>query len=228
LAAASWRRCWRCRGIGPQHRRAASSAPPTTAVFDPPMATLATGAGRDLTASPRPPQRAAGRGSGNFSDSTARPAAAPGVQPGPDGPCGATVCTPRQTRLRPLPLAGHCAAYACRRSRCLPVKGDATRPLPFQVIGVGVVLDAAAGWLIDQRLDVGLLRRAVGSSPAARQASRRSDHRHDRAGAGGRSWGSRLEVGEEADPLGAQSQPKRLRFHPSISPLGAPADSPPV
>ena len=34
---------------------------------------------------------------------------------------------------------------------------DATKPLPFQVIGVGVVLNAAGEVLIDQRLEEGLL-----------------------------------------------------------------------
>ena len=34
---------------------------------------------------------------------------------------------------------------------------DATKPLPFQVIGVGVVVNAAGEVLIDQRLEEGLL-----------------------------------------------------------------------
>ena len=34
---------------------------------------------------------------------------------------------------------------------------DASKPLPFQVIGVGVVINAAGEVLIDQRLEEGLL-----------------------------------------------------------------------
>ncbi|EDY37663.1 A/G specific adenine glycosylase [Cyanobium sp. PCC 7001] len=69
---------------------------------------------------------------------------------------GATVCTPRQPRCGACPWQGHCAAYAAGDPARFPVK-DAPRPLPFQVIGVGVVLNDAGEVLIDQRLPEGLL-----------------------------------------------------------------------
>lgn len=69
---------------------------------------------------------------------------------------GATVCTPRNPSCGACPWQGHCAAYAAGHPAAYPVK-DAPRPLPFQVIGVGVVLNDAGEVLIDQRLDEGLL-----------------------------------------------------------------------
>ncbi|CAK6702039.1 Adenine DNA glycosylase [Synechococcus sp. CBW1107] len=69
---------------------------------------------------------------------------------------GATVCTPRQPSCGVCPWQGNCAAYAAGDPARYPVK-DAARPLPFQVIGVGVVLDPAGRVLIDQRLNEGLL-----------------------------------------------------------------------
>ena len=69
---------------------------------------------------------------------------------------GATVCTPRNPRCGVCPWRGHCAAYAAGEPAAYPVK-DAPRELPFQVIGVGVVLNAAGEVLIDQRLNEGLL-----------------------------------------------------------------------
>ena len=54
------------------------------------------------------------------------------------------------------PWQTHCAAYAAGDPRRWPVT-DAPKPLPFQVIGVGVVLNAAGEVLIDQRLEEGLL-----------------------------------------------------------------------
>ncbi|MDM7936630.1 MAG: 8-oxo-dGTP diphosphatase MutT [Cyanobium sp. CZS 48M] len=69
---------------------------------------------------------------------------------------GATVCTPRQPRCGHCPWRPHCAAYAAGDPTRFPVK-DASSPLPFQVIGVGVVLDGAHRVLIDQRLEEGLL-----------------------------------------------------------------------
>jgi len=69
---------------------------------------------------------------------------------------GATVCTPRNPRCGDCPWQGHCAAYAAGDPAAYPVK-DATRELPFQVIGVGVVLDGGGRVLIDQRLNEGLL-----------------------------------------------------------------------
>ena len=69
---------------------------------------------------------------------------------------GATLCTPRQPDCHRCPWQSHCAAYAAGDPRRWPVT-DAPKPLPFQVIGVGVVLNAAGEVLIDQRLEEGLL-----------------------------------------------------------------------
>jgi len=69
---------------------------------------------------------------------------------------GATVCTPRHPSCGRCPWQGHCAAYAAGNPADYPVK-DAARELPFQVIGVGVVLNDEGLVLIDQRLNEGLL-----------------------------------------------------------------------
>ena len=69
---------------------------------------------------------------------------------------GATVCTPRQPDCPHCPWADHCAAYAAGDPSRWPVT-DARKPLPFQVIGVGVVINAEGAVLIDQRLEEGLL-----------------------------------------------------------------------
>ena len=69
---------------------------------------------------------------------------------------GATLCTPRQADCHRCPWQSHCAAYASGDPCRWPVT-DASKPLPFQVIGVGVVLNAAGEVLIDQRLEEGLL-----------------------------------------------------------------------
>ena len=69
---------------------------------------------------------------------------------------GATLCTPRSPSCHRCPWQAHCAAYAAGDPCRWPVT-DAPKPLPFQVIGVGVVLNAAGEVLIDQRLEEGLL-----------------------------------------------------------------------
>jgi len=69
---------------------------------------------------------------------------------------GATVCTPRRPSCEVCPWDAQCAAYAAGTPQQYPVK-EAPRNLPFQVIGVGVVLNAAGEVLIDQRLNEGLL-----------------------------------------------------------------------
>ncbi|MEB3256565.1 MAG: 8-oxo-dGTP diphosphatase MutT [Synechococcaceae cyanobacterium] len=69
---------------------------------------------------------------------------------------GALVCTPRRPACGACPWRGHCAAYAAGDPARWPVK-ETPRSLPFQVIGVGVVLDRAGRVLIDQRLPEGLL-----------------------------------------------------------------------
>ena len=62
----------------------------------------------------------------------------------------------RSTAGSILSWRGACAAYAAGDPVRYPVK-EARRDLPFQVIGVGVVLNAAGEVLIDQRLPEGLL-----------------------------------------------------------------------
>jgi len=69
---------------------------------------------------------------------------------------GALVCTPRNPGCGACPWQPHCAAYAAGDPSAHPVK-DTPRELPFQVIGVGVVLNASGQVLIDQRLNEGLL-----------------------------------------------------------------------
>lgn len=69
---------------------------------------------------------------------------------------GALVCTPRQPACAACPWQGCCAAYAAGEPARYPVK-EAPKPVPFQVIGVGVVLNGAGQVLIDQRLEEGLL-----------------------------------------------------------------------
>jgi len=69
---------------------------------------------------------------------------------------GATVCTPRNPACGQCPWQWQCDAYAAGDPALFPVK-DAPRELPFQVIGVGVVLNEAGQVLIDQRLNEGLL-----------------------------------------------------------------------
>ncbi|MCP9784993.1 8-oxo-dGTP diphosphatase MutT [Cyanobium sp. N5-Cardenillas] len=69
---------------------------------------------------------------------------------------GAGVCTPRQPSCGVCPWRGRCAAYAAGDPGRFPVK-DTPPPVPFQVIGVGVVRDSEGKVLIDQRLPEGLL-----------------------------------------------------------------------
>ena len=69
---------------------------------------------------------------------------------------GATVCTPRSPNCGCCPWQMHCAAYAAGDVEHYPVK-ETPRAVPFQVIGVGVVLNEAGEVLIDQRLNEGLL-----------------------------------------------------------------------
>ena len=69
---------------------------------------------------------------------------------------GATVCTPRHPSCEVCPWDALCAAYASGSPQQYPVK-EAPREIPFQVIGVGVVFNAAGEILIDQRLNEGLL-----------------------------------------------------------------------
>ncbi len=69
---------------------------------------------------------------------------------------GATVCTPHTPYCSCCPWQSRCAAYAGGTPDRYPLK-ETPRDLPFQVIGVGVVLNQAGEVLIDQRLNEGLL-----------------------------------------------------------------------
>jgi len=69
---------------------------------------------------------------------------------------GATLCKPRQPDCPRCPWQSHCSAYAAGSPEQFPVK-ESPKPLPLQVIGVGVVLNEAGEVLIDQRLNEGLL-----------------------------------------------------------------------
>ena len=69
---------------------------------------------------------------------------------------GATLCTPRHPSCDRCPWQSDCAAYAAGDPSRWPMT-DASKPLPFQVIGVGMVINAAGEVLIDQRLEEGLL-----------------------------------------------------------------------
>jgi A/G-specific adenine glycosylase len=107
-----------------------------------------------LTASPRPPARQL-QGLWQLSESLLDPQR-PRAFNQALMDLGATVCTPRNPSCGACPWQGHCAAYAAGDPAAYPVK-DAPRELPFQVIGVGVVRNAAGEVLIDQRLNEGLL-----------------------------------------------------------------------
>ena len=69
---------------------------------------------------------------------------------------GATVCTPRRLGCDHCPWRESCAAYASGDPSGWPVVEE-RKPLPFQVIGIGVVINADGDVLIDQRLEEGLL-----------------------------------------------------------------------
>jgi A/G-specific adenine glycosylase len=122
---------------------------------------------------------------------------------------GATLCTPRQPRCGDCPWGAHCAAYAAGNPANYPVK-DAPRELPFQVIGVGVVLNEAGEVLIDQRLNEGLLG-GLWEFPGGKQepgeaieATIRRELEEELAIA--------VEVGEELITLEHAYSHKRLRF----------------
>nr|WP_053068232.1 8-oxo-dGTP diphosphatase MutT [Synechococcus sp. GFB01] len=122
---------------------------------------------------------------------------------------GATVCTPRNPGCGACPLRRHCAAYAAGNPADYPVK-DAPRELPFQVIGVGVVRNAAGEVLIDQRLNEGLLG-GLWEFPGGKQEPGESIHatiarelREELA--------IEADVGEELITLEHAYSHKRLRF----------------
>jgi A/G-specific adenine glycosylase len=122
---------------------------------------------------------------------------------------GATVCTPRRPDCPRCPWREECAAYAAGDPARWPVK-EATRPVPFQVIGVGVVLDPAGRVLIDQRPEEGLLG-GLWEFPGGKQeqgetiaATIRRELREEVA--------IEAEVGEELLTLEHAYSHRRLRF----------------
>jgi A/G-specific adenine glycosylase len=122
---------------------------------------------------------------------------------------GATLCTPRSPSCGVCPWRDHCAAYAGGDTVRYPVK-DPPRSLPFQVIGVGVVLDRAGRVLIDQRLQEGLLGglwefpggKQEPGEPIPRTIARELEE----------ELAIEVEVGEELITLEHAYSHKRLRF----------------
>jgi A/G-specific adenine glycosylase len=122
---------------------------------------------------------------------------------------GATVCTPRSPTCGSCPWSQGCAAYAAGDPARFPVK-DHTRPVPFQVIGVAVVLNGRGQVLIDQRLQEGLLG-GLWEFPGGKQepgepieATIRRELQEELA--------IEVEVGEELVVLDHAYSHKRLRF----------------
>ena len=122
---------------------------------------------------------------------------------------GATVCTPRRPLCSDCPWQECCAAYASSDSGQFPVK-EPSRAVPFQVIGVGVVLDPSGRVLIDQRLEEGLLG-GLWEFPGGKQEPEepitetiRRELREELA--------IEAEVGEELITLDHAYSHKRLRF----------------
>ena len=69
---------------------------------------------------------------------------------------GSIVCKPRNPHCCNCPWNGYCIVYSSKQAKNFEVK-HAGKILPFQVIGVGIVFNAAGQVLIDQRLEHGLL-----------------------------------------------------------------------
>jgi A/G-specific adenine glycosylase len=122
---------------------------------------------------------------------------------------GSSLCSPHQPSCGSCPWQGQCAAYAAGEPARYPVK-DVSKPLPFQVIGVGVVRNDAGQVLIDQRLQEGLLG-GLWEFPGGKQesgeaieATIRRELQEELAIA--------VEVGEELITLEHAYSHKRLRF----------------
>mgnify|MGYP003336208212 CR=1 FL=1 len=122
---------------------------------------------------------------------------------------GATVCTPRRPLCSSCPWQQVCGAYAAGDPTRFPVK-ETARPVPFQVIGVGVVQDGQGRVLIDQRLEEGLLG-GLWEFPGGKQEPEepivetiRRELREELA--------IEAEVGEELITLEHAYSHKRLRF----------------
>ena len=122
---------------------------------------------------------------------------------------GATVCAPKSPSCQHCPWSDQCAAYASGDPAAYPVK-EAQRELPFQVIGVGVVLNDAGEVLIDQRLNEGLLG-GLWEFPGGKQEPGEAIEATI-----GRELQEELaievEVGEELISLDHAYSHKRLRF----------------
>ena len=122
---------------------------------------------------------------------------------------GATVCTPRRPLCQQCPWRQVCGAYAAGDPTRFPVK-EASRAVPFQVIGVGVVQVGEGRVLIDQRLEEGLLG-GLWEFPGGKQETEepiaetiRRELREELA--------IEAEVGEELITLEHAYSHKRLRF----------------
>jgi len=122
---------------------------------------------------------------------------------------GSSLCMPRNPSCGPCPWQGSCAAYAAGDPARYPVK-DASKPLPFQVIGVGVVLNAAGQVLIDQRLNEGLLG-GMWEFPGGKQESGEAIEATIRRELG-EELAIEVAVGEELISLEHAYSHKRLRF----------------
>jgi len=122
---------------------------------------------------------------------------------------GSCLCTPRNPSCGTCPWQGNCAAYAAGDPARYPVK-EASKPLPFQVIGVGVVLNAAGQVLIDQRLNEGLLG-GLWEFPGGKQESGEAIEATIRRELS-EELAIEVAVGEELISLEHAYSHKRLRF----------------
>ena len=69
---------------------------------------------------------------------------------------GANICKPRRPICFNCPWKNRCFAYASGNPTQFPVK-NAKKTIPFEVIGIGIVVNSDGMVLIDQRHDEGLL-----------------------------------------------------------------------
>ncbi len=69
---------------------------------------------------------------------------------------GSKVCTPNKPKCMDCPLRCKCSAYSLGQTEIFPLKKE-HKPLPQEVIGIGVVFNSRDQVLIDQRFDEGLL-----------------------------------------------------------------------
>jgi A/G-specific adenine glycosylase len=181
-----------------------------SSVFDQPAAILDGNVKRvlaRLTASPRPPARQLAR-FWRLSERLLDPRR-PRAFNQALMDLGSGVCTPRAPDCGRCPWQASCAAYAAGDPARYPVK-DAPRTVPFQVIGVGVVLDPAGRVLIDQRLQEGLLG-GLWEFPGGKQEEGEAiEATIERELA--EELAIAVEVGEELISLEHAYSHKRLRF----------------